>query len=55
MKKKVAVIGLGTVGSMALWQLSKQSDVEVSGFEQFGIGHDRSAVGGISIIPNSLS
>lgn len=48
MKKKVAVIGLGTVGSMALWQLSKQSDVEVSGFEQFGIGHDRSAVGGES-------
>ena len=47
MNKKVAVIGLGTMGSMALWQLAK-AGVDVTGFEQFGIGHDRSAVGGES-------
>lgn len=47
MNKKVAVIGLGTMGSMALWQLAKEG-VDVTGFEQFGIGHDRSAVGGES-------
>ncbi|MFA1820843.1 N-methyl-L-tryptophan oxidase [Virgibacillus oceani] len=44
---KVAVIGLGTMGSMAVWQLAKR-DISVTGFEQFGIGHDRSAVGGES-------
>jgi len=44
---KVGVIGLGTMGSMALWQLAKKG-VTVEGFEQFGIGHDRSAVGGES-------
>src|SRR5690625_6959119 len=49
MNKKVAVIGLGTMGSMALWQLVKEG-VDVTGFEQFGIGHDRSAVGGESRI-----
>lgn len=43
----VAVIGLGSVGSMALWQLTKRG-VKAIGFEQFGIGHDRSAVGGES-------
>src|SRR5690625_978515 len=47
MNKKVAVIGLGTMGSMALWQLAK-AGVDVTGFEQFGIGHDRAAVGGES-------
>src|SRR5690625_2990512 len=41
----VAVVGLGTMGSMATWQLSK-SGLSVIGFEQFGIGHDRSAYGG---------
>lgn len=44
---KVGVIGLGTMGSMAAWQLAKRG-VEVTGFEQFGIGHDRSAAGGES-------
>ncbi|SFB02057.1 sarcosine oxidase [Lentibacillus halodurans] len=47
MKKNVAVIGLGTMGSMVSWQLAKKG-VSVTGFEQFGIGHDRSAVGGES-------
>ena len=41
----VAVIGLGAMGSMALWQLAEDG-LNVIGFEQFGIGHDRGAVGG---------
>ncbi|MCT1903069.1 N-methyl-L-tryptophan oxidase [Oceanobacillus sojae] len=47
MGKRVAVVGLGTMGSMTLWKLSQQG-VDVTGFEQFGVGHDRSAVGGES-------
>lgn len=45
MDAEIGVIGLGTMGSMALWQLSRQG-ASVMGFEQFGIGHDRSAAGG---------
>ncbi|HZG70181.1 MAG TPA: N-methyl-L-tryptophan oxidase, partial [Chondromyces sp.] len=45
MDADVGVIGIGTMGSMALWQLAK-AGVSVIGFEQFGIGHDRSAAGG---------
>lgn len=47
MKKNadVAVIGLGTMGSMTAWHLARQG-LSVLGFEQFGIGHDRSAYGG---------
>ncbi|MBY7144579.1 FAD-dependent oxidoreductase [Virgibacillus sp. NKC19-3] len=45
MDADVAVIGLGTMGSMTIWQLASQG-VSVLGFEQFGIGHDRSAYGG---------
>lgn len=41
----VAVIGLGAMGSMALWQLAEDG-FNVVGFEQFGVGHDRGAVGG---------
>jgi sarcosine oxidase len=41
----VAVIGLGAMGSMALWQLAEDG-LNVIGFEQFGVGHDRGAVGG---------
>jgi sarcosine oxidase len=42
---EVGVLGLGTMGSMAAWQLAK-SGVSVIGFEQFGIGHDNGAAGG---------
>src|SRR5699024_7560568 len=49
MDAEVGIIGLGTMGSMAAWQLAKQG-VSVIGFEQFGIGHDRSAAGGESRI-----
>ncbi|KAB1660726.1 N-methyl-L-tryptophan oxidase [Pseudoclavibacter sp. CFCC 13796] len=34
----VVVIGLGTIGSAAAWQLSKRFD-RVIGIEQFGLGH----------------
>lgn len=42
---EVAVVGVGTMGSMALWQLA-EAGISAIGFEQFGIGHDRSAGGG---------
>ncbi|UZX04661.1 N-methyl-L-tryptophan oxidase [Arthrobacter sp. CDRTa11] len=42
---KLAVIGLGTIGSMSLWQASRLSD-EVVGFEAQVPAHGRSAVGG---------
>lgn len=41
----VAVIGVGSIGSMALWRLALRG-VAVHGFEQFGVPHDRSAMGG---------
>ncbi|WP_066048703.1 N-methyl-L-tryptophan oxidase [Robertmurraya korlensis] len=47
MKETVGVIGVGTMGSMLMWQLAK-AGISVIGFEQFGIGHDRSAAGGES-------
>lgn len=47
MDADVAVIGVGTMGSMAAWQLAK-TGVSVIGFEQFGIGNDRTAAGGES-------
>lgn len=49
MDAQVGIIGLGTMGSMAAWQLAKQG-ISVIGFEKFGIGHDRSAAGGESRI-----
>lgn len=45
MKADVAIIGVGTMGSMALWQLARRG-VSAVGFEQFGAGHDRGAAGG---------
>ena len=42
---KLAVIGLGSIGSMALWQASRLSD-SVVGFEAATPAHGRSAVGG---------
>ncbi len=45
MDADVAVIGAGSTGSMALWQLARRG-VPVIGFEQFGPGHDRGAAGG---------
>jgi sarcosine oxidase len=42
---QLAVIGLGSVGSMALWQASQTSRA-VAGFEAVSPAHPRSAVGG---------
>jgi sarcosine oxidase len=44
---EVAVIGVGSTGSMALWQLARRG-VSALGFEQFTPGHDRAATGGES-------
>jgi sarcosine oxidase len=45
MDGKLAIIGLGSIGSMALWQASRLSD-SVTGFEAHAPAHARSAVGG---------
>ncbi len=45
MDARLAVIGLGSIGSMALWQASRLSD-SVVGFETATPAHGRSAVGG---------
>ncbi|MFF2298385.1 FAD-dependent oxidoreductase [Arthrobacter sp. NPDC058127] len=45
MDGKLAVIGLGSIGSMALWQASRLTG-SVVGFEAQAPGHARSAVGG---------
>ena len=42
---KLAVIGLGSIGSMALWQASRLTD-SVIGFEAHSPAHARSAAGG---------
>ncbi len=49
MDAEVAVIGVGTMGSMALWQLAR-AGVHAIGFEQWSPGHDQSAAGGESRI-----
>ncbi|NHD17765.1 MULTISPECIES: N-methyl-L-tryptophan oxidase [Actinopolyspora] len=41
----VAVIGTGTVGAMALWQLAKRG-VSAVGFDAYAPGHDRGGYGG---------
>ena len=45
MDGKLAIIGLGSIGSMALWQASHLTD-SVTGFEAHTPAHARSAVGG---------
>lgn len=42
---QVGVIGLGTMGSMALWQLARNG-VEAIGWEQFRPGHNKGAFSG---------
>lgn len=50
----VAVIGLGSSGSMAAWRLAERG-AKIHGYEQFGIGHDRGAAGGESRMFRSTS
>lgn len=45
MDAEVAVVGVGTVGSMAMWRLAERG-VDVIGFERFAPGHDRGGAGG---------
>ncbi|MGO4146401.1 N-methyl-L-tryptophan oxidase [Paenarthrobacter sp. YAF11_1] len=45
MDGKLAIIGLGSIGSMALWQASRLTD-SVVGFEAHSPAHARSAAGG---------
>jgi sarcosine oxidase len=45
MDGKLAIIGLGSIGSMALWQACRLTD-SVTGFEAHAPAHGRSAVGG---------
>src|SRR5579875_2895292 len=47
MDADVGVVGAGTMGAMALWQLAR-AGIGALGFEQFTLGHDRSAAGGES-------
>ncbi len=47
MDADVVVIGLGSTGSMALWQLAKRG-LRAVGIEQFGIGHTRGSYAGDS-------
>lgn len=47
-KTNVVVIGAGTVGAMALWQLSKREGLDVVGLEQFGRVHSHGSYAGES-------
>lgn len=47
-KTNVVVIGAGTVGSMALWQLSKREGIDVVGIEQYGRVHSHGSYAGES-------
>ncbi|MBV7696273.1 N-methyl-L-tryptophan oxidase [Streptomyces sp. TRM70350] len=44
-RKRVAVVGTGTVGSQAAWRLVARG-AEVVAYDRFAPGHDRSAAGG---------
>lgn len=46
MMRRVAVIGVGSVGAFALLHLSRQPRTTVVGFETYSPGHDRAAAGG---------
>lgn len=48
MKRTVVVVGLGAVGAMTAWQLSRRDDVRVIGVEQYGRVHDRGSYAGES-------
>ncbi|GAQ64360.1 N-methyl-L-tryptophan oxidase [Streptomyces scabiei] len=44
-RKRVAVVGTGTMGSQAAWRLAARG-AEVVAYDRFAPGHDRSAAGG---------
>ncbi|GAB2713192.1 N-methyl-L-tryptophan oxidase [Streptomyces bullii] len=43
--KRVAVIGVGTMGSQTMWRLAARG-AEVIGYDRYAPGHDRGAAGG---------
>ncbi len=45
---KIAVVGLGAIGSQVLWQLSQHSGIEVHGYETHYPGHPTAGAGGDS-------
>jgi sarcosine oxidase len=45
MRQRVAVIGVGTVGSQVLWQLSRRN-CDATGYELYSPGHSKGAAGG---------
>lgn len=47
-KADVLVVGAGSVGSMALWQLSKRQGLRVVGIEQYGRAHSHGSFAGES-------
>ncbi|WP_223623464.1 N-methyl-L-tryptophan oxidase [Microbacterium sp. EST19A] len=47
-RKRIVIIGLGSVGALAAWRLSQRDDVEVIGVEQYGKVHDRGSYAGES-------
>ncbi|MBO0706138.1 MAG: FAD-dependent oxidoreductase, partial [Candidatus Dormibacteraeota bacterium] len=49
LETEVAVVGLGSMGSLALWELSRRG-VPATGIERFQPGHDRGAAHGESRI-----
>ena len=49
MDARVAVVGTGSMGAMALWQLARDG-VDAIGFERYSPGHDQAAAGGESRI-----
>lgn len=49
MDARIAVIGTGSVGSMALWHLAR-AGIDAIGFERYAPGHDQAAAGGESRI-----
>ena len=44
-RRRVAVVGIGTMGSQAAWRLAARG-AEVVAYDRFAPGHDRSAAGG---------
>ncbi|WNM32784.1 N-methyl-L-tryptophan oxidase [Streptomyces sp. Li-HN-5-11] len=44
-RKRVAVVGVGTMGSQAAWRLAARG-AEVVGYDRYAPGHDRGAAGG---------
>jgi sarcosine oxidase len=53
-RTRVAVVGVGAVGSMALWRLALRG-VHVTGYEQHHPGHDDAAYGGRTRLVRVLS